>query len=103
MWERELLPVGSPVPPKADEWEFPLEVVPDWDAQVRRGEEVCRLIDRHLNYEARGRMLLDLNDFRPGNLCPEQRVQMVSDLYASVRPESEPAEGAGPGTRLAAQ
>jgi hypothetical protein len=65
--------------------ELPLRVVPDWDEQVRRANEACRLIDRHLDYEARGRLLLDLDDFRPQHLCPEQRVQMVSDLYAVNR------------------
>lgn len=65
--------------------ELPLRVVPDWDDQVRRGSEACRLIDRHLDYEARGRLLLDLGDFRPQHLCPEQRVQMISDLYAATR------------------
>ena len=31
------------------------------------------------------KLLLDLDDFRPQHLCPEQRVQMVSDLYGSGR------------------
>ncbi|MFN3648382.1 MAG: hypothetical protein ACK47B_02275 [Armatimonadota bacterium] len=65
--------------------ELPLRVVPDWEEQVKRGSEVCRLIDRHLDYEARGRLLLDLDDFRPQHLCPEQRVQMLSDLFAVTR------------------
>jgi hypothetical protein len=65
--------------------ELPLRVVPDWDEQLKRATDVCRLIDRHLDYEARGRLLLDLDDFRPQHLCPEQRVQMVSDLYAATR------------------
>ena len=65
--------------------ELPLRVVPDWDDQVKRATEAARLIDRHLDYEARGRLLLDLDDFRPQHLCPEQRVQMISDLYAASR------------------
>ena len=65
--------------------ELPLRVVPDWDEQVRRADETCRLIDRHLDYEARGRLLLELADFRPQHLCPEQRVQMASDLYSATR------------------
>ena len=65
--------------------ELPLRVVPDWDEQVKSAAEVCRLIDRHLDAEARGRLLLDLADFRPQHLCPEQRVQMMSDLYAVGR------------------
>jgi hypothetical protein len=67
--------------PQIEEEELPLRVVPDWDEQVRKATDACRLIDRHLDYEARGRLLLDLEDFRPQHLCPEQRVQMVSDLY----------------------
>jgi len=65
--------------------DFPLRVAPDWGEQVRRANETCRLIDRHLDYEARGRLLLELEDFRPQHLCPEQRVQMVSDLYPVTR------------------
>lgn len=68
-----------------EEVDFPLPVVPDWDEQVRRAEEACRLIDRHLDYEARSRMLVETSDFRPQHLCPEQRVQMVTDLYAVTR------------------
>lgn len=59
-------------------------VVPDWDEQVKRAEAVCRLVDRHLNTEAKGRLLLDLNDFKPEYLCPEQRVQMVTDCVAQT-------------------
>lgn len=65
--------------------EFPLQVVPDWDEQVKRAEELSKLIDRHLDYEARGRLLIELQDFRPQHLCPEQRVHMVSDLYPGTR------------------
>ncbi len=65
--------------------ELPLKVVPDWDAQVTRAIDACRLIDRHLDYEARGRLLMHLQDFRPQHLCPEQRVQVVTDLYAVTR------------------
>jgi hypothetical protein len=65
--------------------ELPLRVVPDWDEQVKRANDACTLIDRHLDYEARGRLLTHLNDFRPQHLCPEQRVQMMSDLYPATR------------------
>jgi hypothetical protein len=67
------------------EEELPLKVVPDWDAQLARAEVVCRLIDRHLDYEARGRVLQDRRDFRPQHLCPEQRVQMTTDAYSIAR------------------
>jgi hypothetical protein len=63
---------------------LPLEVVPDWNEQLQKAEEACRLIDRHLDFEARGRMPRDLRDFRPAHLCPEQRVQMMTDLSGTV-------------------
>ncbi len=74
--------------PRVDEGvieELPLRVVPDWDDQAKKANDMAKLIDRHLDYEARGRLLLDLDDFRPQHLCPEQRVQMVSDLFAATR------------------
>jgi hypothetical protein len=71
--------------PEVDVEELPLKVVPDWDEQVERADTLCRLVDRHLDSEARGRILRELKDFRPQHLCPEQRVQMVTDLYASSR------------------
>ena len=72
-----------PTTPEVED--LPLKVVPDWDAQVARAETVCRLIDRHLDSEARGRILRDARDFRPEHLCPEQRVQMVTDVHATTR------------------
>ena len=75
-------PVHSSLPEVDD---FPLPVVPDWDEQLRRSEELCRLIDRHLDFEARGRILQDPNDFRAQYLCPEQRVALISDLFAGTR------------------
>jgi hypothetical protein len=83
--DRRLLVQTLPVATDTVTEELPLRVVPDWDEQLRRANEVCRLIDRHLDYEARGRLLLELEDFRPQHLCPEQRVQMSSDLYAATR------------------
>jgi uncharacterized tellurite resistance protein B-like protein len=65
--------------------ELPMRVVPDWDEQAKRAKDMCALIDRHLDYEARGRLLSNLRDFRPQHLCPEQRVQMISDMYGSTR------------------
>ncbi|MFN3651143.1 MAG: hypothetical protein ACK47B_16330 [Armatimonadota bacterium] len=71
--------------PTVETEELPLHVVPDWDEQVAKADRLCRLVDRHLDYEARGRLLLNLEDFRPQHLCPEQRVQMTSDLYGGTR------------------
>ena len=64
--------------------DLPIKVVPDWDKQLKRADVICRLVDRHLDYEARPRLILDITDFRPDHLCPEQRVQMVSDIYAAT-------------------
>lgn len=81
-----MLATETPVEERPHE-ELPIGEVPtsDWDQQAKRADEACRLIDRHLDYEARGRLLIDLDDFRPQHLCPEQRVQMTSDLYAATR------------------
>jgi hypothetical protein len=62
--------------------EFPLKVVPNWDERVRHAAKVCRLIDRHLVHEARSRGLPTSRRFCPRDLCPEQRVQMITDVYA---------------------
>lgn len=73
------------LPPREEEVEdLPLKVAPDWDQQVTHADELCRLVDRHLNGEARGRELRDVADFRPQHLCPEQRVQMITDVVAVV-------------------
>ena len=61
---------------------LPIEVVPDWSQQVRRATELGRFVDRHLDHEAGLRHIRDRSDFRPRELCPEQRVQMVTDLSA---------------------
>jgi hypothetical protein len=65
--------------------ELPIPVVPDWEEQVRRATVLCRLVDAHVEYEAAGRILERKLDFRPNHLCPEQRAQMVTDLYAALR------------------
>jgi hypothetical protein len=65
--------------------ELPIRVAPDWDQQLERATALCRILDRHLDYEARGRILRDLHDFRPQHLCPEQRVDMLTDAYAFTR------------------
>lgn len=85
MVDRDLLVGSLPDLAEVETEELPLRVVPDWDDQVKRANDACRLIDRHLDYEARHRLLVDLDDFRPQHLCPEQRVQMISDMYACSR------------------
>ncbi len=56
----------------------------EWRGQVKTANGLCLLVDRHLDYEANGR-LTDSKNFRPEHLCPEQRVQLVSDMYAATR------------------
>lgn len=62
-----------------------LRVAPDWQERLQQAEMVCKLVDQHLDYEAKSRLLEDSNDFRPEHLCPEQRIQLVSDLYGATR------------------
>ena len=64
---------------------LPLTVVPDWDEQVRRAGHLTRLIDRHLDYEERGRRMLPNERLTPIGLCPEQRVNMLTDMMAVSR------------------
>lgn len=58
--------------------EFPLPVAEDWDDLVARAEKAADVIDRHLDYESR----LQGRELRPITLCPEQRVNLASDLTA---------------------
>jgi len=71
------LPVPEPI-------ELPLSVVPDWDARVTRANRLMRLIDRHLDYEAYGRCLLESEELTPMALCSEQRVSLLTDVRAIV-------------------
>jgi hypothetical protein len=65
--------------------ELPLPVAPDWDEQVRQSTLMTRLIDRHLDYEERGRRMLANERLSAIGLCPEQRVNMVTDVLAVTR------------------
>lgn len=64
------------------EVELPIPVAPDWDEMVRRSTQMTRLIDRHLDYERRGRTRSEL---MPAGLCPEQRVNLITDMVAVSR------------------
>jgi hypothetical protein len=64
---------------------LPLTVVPDWDEQVRKAGHLTRMIDRHLDYEERGRRMLPNERLTPIGLCPEQRVNMLTDMAAASR------------------
>jgi hypothetical protein len=72
--------------PVVEPAEFPLPIVPDWDELVKQSSIVARLIDRHLDYEERGRRLLPNERLTPIGLCPEQRVNMVTDIVAVAGP-----------------
>ena len=61
---------------------YPLPVVPEWDELVKQANQVAKLIDRHLDYEERGRRLLPNERLMPIGLCPEQRVNMNTDVLA---------------------
>jgi len=83
MVEERQLPLSetaSPVVPAPVE--FPLRVVPDWDEQARQAERLAKLIDRHLDYEAYSRNLFEAEHLTPIGLCPEQRVNLLTDTFA---------------------
>jgi hypothetical protein len=71
------------VRPAVEPVEYPLPVVPEWDELVKQATQMTRLIDRHLDYEERGRRLLPNERLMPIGLCPEQRVNMVTDIQAT--------------------
>jgi len=71
-------------PPTPDVIELPLPVVPDWDAQLRAATRMARLIDRHLEYEAYSRSVVEAEQLSPRRLCPEQRMDLVTDILAVV-------------------
>jgi len=62
---------------------LPLIVVPDWDDQLRKASHLTKLIDRHLDYEEHGRRMLPNERLTPIGLCPEQRVNMLTDVLAT--------------------
>lgn len=68
--------------PAVEPAEYPLPIVPGWDDLVKQGAQVAKLIDRHLDYEERGRRLLPNERLTPIGLCPEQRVNMTTDILA---------------------
>ena len=63
---------------------LPLIVVPDWDDQLRKASHLAKLIDRHLDYEEHGRRMLPNERLTPIGLCPEQRVNMLTDVLATT-------------------
>lgn len=61
--------------------------VPSVDPAVREKQaaEMVKLIDLHLDYERQSRIPLSMDELTPRRLCPEQRVDLVTDLYAVTR------------------
>ena len=85
MLEEQTVPVtDSALMPVPEQVELPLPVVPDWDVRVQRANRLMRLIDRHLDYEAYGRCLLEAEELTPMALCPEQRVNLLTDVRVIV-------------------
>jgi hypothetical protein len=76
----------SPLPPTSDPDTdaLPIPVVPDWETQLLVATRMARLIDRHLDYEAYSRSVVEAEQLSPRRLCPEQRVDLVTDLRAVV-------------------
>jgi len=79
LWQADPLRRLEVIPDPVQEL-LPLPVVPDWEQQVARAGRLTGLIDRHLNYEERGRRMLRGEKLTPIGLCPEQRVQMLTDV-----------------------
>lgn len=73
--------------PEVYDIEAPETVVPEVDPEVQRqqGYEMAKLIDLHLDYERQSRLPLSMDELTPRRLCPEQRVDLVTDLYAVSR------------------
>jgi hypothetical protein len=67
--------------------EAPEVAIPEIDpaVQLEKGNELVRLIDLHLDYERQIRIPLSMDELTPRRLCPEQRVDLVTDLYAVTR------------------
>ena len=63
-----------------DSDDLPLPVVPNWDDLVTKSGEMAKVVDRHLDYES----IYQGHDLNPAGLCPQQRVNLVSDLAAVV-------------------
>jgi len=81
--ERRLSSLPPRSQPKPEETEaIPIPVVPDWDTQLQAATRMARLIDRHLDYEAYSRSVVEAEQLSPRRLCPEQRVDLITDMYA---------------------
>jgi hypothetical protein len=78
--ETKLIDTAPAVPLIEESTGFPIPVAPDWDKMARRAAGMARLIDRHLDFEQRGKAPGVM--LTPINLCPEQRRQLVADLQA---------------------
>lgn len=61
--------------------------VPEIDPEVqsKKAHEMAKLVDLHLDYERQSRIPLSMDELTPRRLCPEQRVDLVTDLYAVTR------------------
>jgi len=82
--KRPLLPL-PPVPqPEQETVGIPIPVVPDWDVQLQAATRMAQLIDRHLDYEAYSRSVVEAEQLTPRRLCPEQRVDLITDVYAVI-------------------
>lgn len=70
-----------------DALEAPATTIPEIDPAVerRKANELAKLIDLHLDYERQSRIPLSMDELTPRRLCPEQRTDLVTDLYAVTR------------------
>lgn len=58
--------------------------IPEVDplVETKKAAEMAKLVDLHLDYERQSRIPLSMDELTPRRLCPEQRVDLVTDLYA---------------------
>lgn len=62
------------LPIKTDD--FPIPVSEDYGKVVEKADKLAFLVDRHLEFESK----LQGRQLRPVTLCPEQKVELATDM-----------------------
>jgi len=76
-------PAIEAIPEIAPEVGLPPE--PDPEVLRKKADQMARLIDLHLDFERQSRIPLSMDELTPRRLCPEQRVDLITDVYATTR------------------
>ncbi len=69
------------VPAEREVTEFPIPVANDYDQLVRQADLIAKVIDRHLDFEESAQGM----SMTPKKLCPDQRIDLISDLAAIAK------------------